>query len=251
LTLPVGPYFLCLCKESRQRKHTLVTHFRYAKVPCAAHVLGATLRRGILPRRSAADILVRRPLRALRCSVRHKGTTAQAKPSCFLLSPLPRAGEGGPSGPGEGLLLRSTTQAPLSPASQRLSPARGREEQQQISGEAQRASSSRCSTPWQRRLKRRAQWGSRTGRPAELRRDTMSRRSDPEHVAPAGDPFVGAAVERARTSGRAFSCLLLFARAKRSMTLPRFDVHQNVDNFLMNGERDGQEIVGTEPAVHG
>jgi hypothetical protein len=35
------------------------------------------------------------------------------------------------------------------------------------------------------------------------------------------------------------------------LTLPRFDVHQNVDNFLMNGERDGQEIVGTEPAVHG
>ena len=35
------------------------------------------------------------------------------------------------------------------------------------------------------------------------------------------------------------------------MTLPRFDVHQDVGNFLMNGERDGQEIVGAEPAVHG
>ena len=47
-----------------------------------------------------------------------------------MQSPLPRAGEGGPSGPGEGLLLRLqfTTKAPLSPASQGLSPARGRED---------------------------------------------------------------------------------------------------------------------------
>jgi hypothetical protein len=36
-----------------------------------------------------------------------------------------------------------------------------------------------------------------------------------------------------------------------TLTLPRFDVHQDVGNFLMNGERDGQEIVGAEPAVHG
>jgi hypothetical protein len=56
--------------------------------------------------------------------------TAQAKPSWFMRSPLPRAGEGGPSGPGEGLLLwlHSKTKAPLSPASQGLSPARGRED---------------------------------------------------------------------------------------------------------------------------
>ena len=31
-----------------------------------------------------------------------------------------------------------------------------------------------------------------------------------------------------------------------SMTLPGFDVHQEFDNVLMNGERDGQRN-GTEP----
>lgn len=34
------------------------------------------------------------------------------------------------------------------------------------------------------------------------------------------------------------------------LTLPRFHVHQIVGNFLMNGERNGQEGVGSEPAVH-
>ena len=34
------------------------------------------------------------------------------------------------------------------------------------------------------------------------------------------------------------------------LTLPRFHVHQILGNFLMNGERDGQEGSGTEPAVH-
>lgn len=38
---------------------------------------------------------------------------------------------------------------------------------------------------------------------------------------------------------------------KKVLTLPRFHVHQNVDNFLMNGERDGQQSIGTEPAVPG
>ncbi len=36
-----------------------------------------------------------------------------------------------------------------------------------------------------------------------------------------------------------------------NLTLPRFHVHQIVGNFLMNGERYGQEGAGPEPAVHG
>lgn len=44
---------------------------------------------------------------------------------------------------------------------------------------------------------------------------------------------------------------LLITQATRMLTLPRFHVHQNVDNFLMNGERDGQQSIGTEPTVPG
>ena len=40
-------------------------------------------------------------------------------------------------------------------------------------------------------------------------------------------------------------------RAKPEVTLPRFHVHQIADNFLMNGERNEQEGVGAEQAVHG
>ena len=36
-----------------------------------------------------------------------------------------------------------------------------------------------------------------------------------------------------------------------NLTLPRFDVQQNVDNFLVNGERDGQHSVGTKQAIQG
>jgi hypothetical protein len=35
------------------------------------------------------------------------------------------------------------------------------------------------------------------------------------------------------------------------LSLPGFDVHQNADNFLMDGGRDEQERVGRKPAVHG
>ena len=38
---------------------------------------------------------------------------------------------------------------------------------------------------------------------------------------------------------------------RTTVTLPRFNVQQNVDNFLVNGERDGQHSVGTKQAVHG
>jgi hypothetical protein len=104
---------------------------------------------------------------------------------------------------------------PHSPPSAGLSPARGREEK---SKPAQlRRSAAKRSEPIAFDVQPLAApagvaraGGSRTGRPAERRRDRMSRRRDPEHVAPAGDPFVGFAVERARTSGRAF-----FARAKK------------------------------------
>jgi hypothetical protein len=34
------------------------------------------------------------------------------------------------------------------------------------------------------------------------------------------------------------------------VTLPGFDVHQDFDNVLMNGERDGQRN-GIESAIHG
>jgi len=44
---------------------------------------------------------------------------------------------------------------------------------------------------------------------------------------------------------------ITYIRTDRGLTLPRFHVHQNVDNFLMNGERDGQQSIGTEPAVPG
>ena len=37
--LPAGPYFFCSCKRSKQEKHALVPHFRFAKVPCAARLL--------------------------------------------------------------------------------------------------------------------------------------------------------------------------------------------------------------------
>ncbi len=36
----------------------------------------------------------------------------------------------------------------------------------------------------------------------------------------------------------------------RNLTLPWFDVHQNADNFLMNGGQSGQERCGSESAVH-
>ena len=42
----------------------------------------------------------------------------------------------------------------------------------------------------------------------------------------------------------------IFARGFVNMTLPWFDVHQNADNFLMNGGRNGQEEVGSESTVH-
>ena len=35
------------------------------------------------------------------------------------------------------------------------------------------------------------------------------------------------------------------------LTLPRFHVHQKVGNVLMKEERDEQEGVGSEPAIHG
>ena len=35
-----------------------------------------------------------------------------------------------------------------------------------------------------------------------------------------------------------------------NMTLPDFDVHQDFDNVLMNGERDGQGN-GTKSEIHG
>ena len=37
---------------------------------------------------------------------------------------------------------------------------------------------------------------------------------------------------------------------REALTLPGFDVHQNFDNVLMNGERNG-EGNGTESAIHG
>ena len=39
-------------------------------------------------------------------------------------------------------------------------------------------------------------------------------------------------------------------RGLGALTLPWFDVHQNADNFLMNGGRNGQEEVGSESTVH-
>ncbi len=40
------------------------------------------------------------------------------------------------------------------------------------------------------------------------------------------------------------------ARLQRGMTLPWFDVHQNVGNFLVNGGQDEQEGKCSESAVH-
>ena len=37
----------------------------------------------------------------------------------------------------------------------------------------------------------------------------------------------------------------------RQVTLPRFHVHQNVGNFLMNGGRDGKKRGSPESAIHG
>jgi len=43
----------------------------------------------------------------------------------------------------------------------------------------------------------------------------------------------------------------LLGRTTQSVvTLSRFHVHQNVVNFLMKGERDGQEGTDIESAVH-
>ena len=55
---PRRPYFLCLCKESRQRKHTPAVRPLLRSgfaVPARIFV------RGILPRTKTAHILVRRP----------------------------------------------------------------------------------------------------------------------------------------------------------------------------------------------
>ena len=40
-------------------------------------------------------------------------------------------------------------------------------------------------------------------------------------------------------------------RVAGDLTLPRIDVLQKVNKFLMNGERNGEEVVGAESAVHG
>jgi hypothetical protein len=41
------------------------------------------------------------------------------------------------------------------------------------------------------------------------------------------------------------------AKLAPHLILPRFHVHQIVDNSLMNGGTDGQEGIGTEAGVHG
>jgi len=42
-----------------------------------------------------------------------------------------------------------------------------------------------------------------------------------------------------------------FPVSRNSLTLPGFDVDQIIDNYLMNGGRNGQEGEGAESAVHG
>ena len=63
---PRGPYFLCLCKESKQRKHTPAVR-PPLRGGCA--VPAGIFVRGILPRPKTAHILVRRP-----CGVLPAGT---------------------------------------------------------------------------------------------------------------------------------------------------------------------------------
>ena len=82
-----------------------------------------------------------------------------------------------------------------------------------------------------------------------------------EVVAGFGDPVVlfvasllvlGTALEAAGVTNWAGQGLVKRAGASPvKLTLPRFHVHQIVGNFLMNGERYGQEGAGCEPAVHG
>src|SRR5439155_15755291 len=53
-----------------------------------------------------------------------------------------------------------------------------------------------------------------------------------------------------RTSKRWAVRRLSLSRTPITLTLPGFDVHQDFDNVLMNGERDGQRT-GTKSEIHG
>ena len=152
--------------------------------------------------------------------------TATAKLRLLLMVPSPACGRGWSEGPGEGKLGKGAPSAdePSLPAfGGTLSRKRERGTAKQLDFKKSAAKRSEPIAFDVQPLAAPAGVAraglSRTGRPAERRRDRMSRRRDPEHVASAGDPFV-ASDERARTSGRAFSCLLLFARAKRSRARP-------------------------------
>ena len=220
-------FFAC-AKKSKQKKAHPGDALSLRESPlCCSRARGKSFDATSLSRRNSAGSCPPSPARAplLGASqgnpVRQTAnSTAEAKTSWLMLCPLPRAGEGGASAPGEGTLFGRAhipIGAPSLPCfAGTLSRTRERGKINgniTASGDAKQARRCRRSTPGS------AAWsGARSGSAGQDGRLSfvatgMSRRSDPEHGAPSGDPFVGVAVERARTRGVLF-LVTSFARAK-------------------------------------